>query len=39
MLIEHIEKKKPITTEEMIEMGLYDPKYDLDYLAPVIMHD
>ncbi len=34
-LIDHVERKKPITTEEMIVMGLYDPKYDLDYLEPI----
>ena len=34
-LVEYCEKKIPITTEEMIKMGLYDPKYDLDYLEPV----
>ena len=34
-LIEYYEKKIPITTEEMIKMGLYDPKYDLDYLEPL----
>lgn len=34
-LIDYNEKNKPITTEEMIIMGLYDPKYDLDYLEPV----
>jgi hypothetical protein len=35
MLAEHIDKNLPITTEEMVKMGLYDPVYDLDYLEPI----
>ena len=34
-LVDHIEKNKPVTTKEMIIMGLYDPKYDLDHLEPI----
>ena len=34
---DHLEKGIPITTEEMIKMHLYDPKYDLDYLEAVYM--
>ena len=32
---DHLDKGIPITTEEMIKMHLYDPKYDLDYLEAV----
>ncbi len=34
-LREHIENGVPITTEEMIKMGLYDPRFDLDHIESI----